>query len=148
MKIQINRVWINRGLLYDGVLKTAQFSLKAIRHGDTPTKFLNLSNSVVTSFLTHIFNRFITEGIYPSDLKEAQIVPLHKSGDSTICGNYTSISLLPQFNKIFEKLLHYKIYCYLKDFGLLSEHQYGFRSNSSTALAVEDIYSKLSANHD
>ena len=73
---------------------------------------------------------------------------LHKSGDSTICGNYRPISLLPQFNKIFEKLLHDSLYCYLKDFGLLSEHQYGFRPNSSTALAVEDIYSNLLANHD
>jgi len=76
------------------------------------------------------------------------MIPLHKSGDSTICGNYRPISLLPQFNKIFEKLLHDRLYCYLKDFGLLSEHQYGFRPNSSTALAVEDIYSNLSANHD
>ena len=111
-------------------------------------KFLKLSNSVVTPFSTHIFNRCMTEGIYPNYLKEAQIVPLHKSGDSTICSNYRPISLLPQFNKIFEKLLHDILYCFLKDFSLLSEHQYGFRSNSSTALAVEDIYSNLLANHD
>jgi len=31
---------------------------------------------------------------------------------------------------------------------LFSEDQYGFRPNSSTALAVEDIYSNLLANHD
>jgi len=121
---------------------------KAIRHGDIPTKFFKLSNSVVTPFLTHIFNRCMTEGIYPNYLKEAQIVPLRKSGDSTICSNYRLISLLPYFNKIFEKLLHDRLYCYLKDFGLLSEHQYGFRPNSSTALAVEDIYSNLLANHN
>jgi len=121
---------------------------KAIRHGDIPTKFLKLSNSVVTPFLTHIFNRCMTESIYPNHLKEAQIVPLHKSGDSTICSNYRPISLLPQFNKIFKKLMHDRLYYYLKDFGLLSEHQYGFRPNSSTALAVEDIYSNLLANHD
>jgi len=42
-------------------------------------------------------------------------------------------------------LLHDRLHCYLKDFGLLSEHQYEFRLNSSTALAVEDIYSNLSA---
>jgi len=90
----------------------------------------------------------MTEGIYPNYLKGAQIVPLHKSGDSTICSNYRPISSLPQFNTIFEKLLHDRLYCYLKDFGLLSEHQYGFRPNSSTALAVEDIYSNLLASHD
>jgi len=121
---------------------------KAIRHGDVPTKFLKLSNSVVTPFLTHIFNRCMAEGIYPNYLKEAQILPLHTSGDSKICSNYRPISLLPQFNKMFEKLLHDRLYCYLKDFGLLSGDQYGFRPNSSTVLAVEDIYSNLLANHD
>jgi len=75
---------------------------KAIRHGDITTKFLKLSNSVVTPFLTHIFNRCMTEGIYPNYLKEAQIVLLHKSGDSTICSNYRPISLLPQFNKFLK----------------------------------------------
>jgi len=45
------------------------------------------------------------------------------------------------------KLLHDRLYCYLKDFSLLSGHQCGFRPNSSTALALEDIYSNLSANH-
>ena len=45
-------------------------------------------------------------------------------------------------------MLHDRLYCYLKDFGLLSEHQYGFRPNSSTALAVEDIYSNFLANHE
>ena len=106
----------------------------------------------MTPFLTHIFNRCMTEGIYPNYLKEAQIVPLYKplykSGDSTICSNYRPISLLLQFNKIFEKLLHDRLYCYLQYFGLLSEHQYGFRPNSSTALAAEDIYSNLLVNHD
>ena len=102
----------------------------------------------MTPFLTHFFNRCMTEGIYPNYLKEDPIVPLHKSGDSTICSNYRPIFLPPQFNKIFEKLLHDRLYCYLKDFGLLSEHQYEFRPNSSMALTVEDIYSNHFANHD
>jgi len=47
-----------------------------------------------------------------------------------------------------KEVLHDRLYCYLKDFDLLSEHQHGFRPNSSTALAMEDIYSDLLANHD
>jgi len=81
----------------------------------------------------------MTEGIYPNYLREAQIVPLHKSGDSTICSNYRPICLLPQLSKIIEKLLHDRLYCHLKDFGLLPERQYGFRPNSSMALSLEFI---------
>jgi len=57
---------------------------KEIHHGDIPTKFLKLSGSVGTSCLTHIFNRCMTEGTYPSYLKEAQIAPLQRSRDSAI----------------------------------------------------------------
>jgi len=62
--------------------------------------------------------------------------------------NYRPISLLPKFNNIFEKLLHDRLYCYLKAFSLLTKHQYGLRPNSSMALAVEGIYSNILANYD
>ena len=47
-------------------------------------------------------------------------------------------------NKILEKMLHTRLYAYLQEFYLLSNHQYRFRPNSTTALAVEHIYSNLS----
>jgi len=81
-------------------------------------------------------------------LKVAQVIPVHKKGDKSACTNYRPISLLSQFNKIFERILHHRLYSYLQEFELLTGHQFGFRPNSSTSLAVESIYSDLHHNYD
>ena len=52
---------------------------------------------------------FLSEGVYPNSLKVAQVTPVHKKGDKSACTNYRPISLLSQFNKIFERVLHYRV---------------------------------------
>jgi len=61
-----------------------------------------------------------------------------------LCGCSLDVDLIVRQ----EAALHYRLYCYLKDFGLLSEHHYAILPNSSMALAAEDIYSNLLANHN
>ena len=67
------------------------------------------------------------ELIYPDSLKLAEVVPMFKKGDREITTNYRPISLLSQFNKVFEKLLYVRIYSYLIRFKLLSDNQFEFR---------------------
>jgi len=69
-------------------------------------------------------------------------------GDKSACSNYRPISLLSKFNKIFERILHHRLYSHLQDFELLTGHQFGFRPNSSTSLAVVSICSDLLHNYD
>ena len=57
--------------------------------------------------------------------------------------NYRPLSLLSQFNKTFEKLLHSCIFSYLSKFNLCSKRQFGFRKNYSTSLAICNIYDEL-----
>jgi len=91
--------------------------------------------------LSHLFNRCISEGIFPDSLKVAVVVPIYKKGDLNKATNYRPIFLLSQFNKIFEKLLHSK-------FNLLNECQSGFRKKSSTILAISKIHDQLLKNID
>jgi hypothetical protein len=44
----------------------------------------------------------MASGIYPTKLKMAKIIPVHKSEDETDANNYRPISLLSNFNRIFE----------------------------------------------
>ena len=90
-----------------------------------------------------MFNACLSEGTYPDLLKIAEVVPIFKKGERTKMTNYRPISLLSQFNKIFEKLLYTRIYSYLTRFNLLSDHQFGFRKNCSPTPAINKLYDEL-----
>ena len=82
-----------------------------------------------------MFNVCLSEGMYPDLLKIPEVVPFFKKGERTKMTN-RPISLLSQFNKVFEKFLYTGIYSYLTRFNLLSDHQFGFRKNCSPTLAI------------
>jgi len=68
----------------------------------------------------------LVHGIYPEKLKFSLIKPIYKSGDKSSLSNYRPISLLPVLSKIFEKVIHKRLFDHLNNKVLLNEHQYGF----------------------
>ena len=121
---------------------------KAFRKLDVDTKFLKISKYVVSPILCMLFNRCFLEGVFPDCLKIAEVIPIYKRGNVNRPTNYRPISLLSHFDKIFEKLIHQRIMSYLDKFSLLTEHQFGFRQNSSTNHAITYIYDNLIQNVD
>ena len=87
---------------------------KSCREDDIPVSILKLSSSVICDFLAYIFNSCVTLGVYPSVLKVAKVIPLYKKGGKDECSNYRPISLLMHINKIFEKLIHKRLYRFLQ----------------------------------
>ena len=79
--------------------------------------------------LTHIFNLSFQTGIFPDGMKTAKVIPLYKAGSKHNFTNYRPVSLLPQFSKILEKLFNSRLEAFLEKHQLLSDSQYGFRSN-------------------
>lgn len=57
--------------------------------------------------------------------------------------NYRQISLLSQFSKISEKLYVQRLDNFIEKHNLLSDHQYGFRANRSTSLAVMKLIEEM-----
>ena len=53
------------------------------------------------------------EGVFPSKLKQAKVIPVYKSDDETEPENYRPISLLSIFNRIFEKLMYQRLKIFL-----------------------------------
>ena len=74
--------------------------------------------------------------MFPSLLKTAKVIPIHKSGSRTDVHNYRPISLLSAFSKIFEKIMHKRITNFLESNGTLFEYQYGFRMGRSCEHAL------------
>ena len=116
---------------------------KACRTINIETRFIKLANPVISTFLSNLFNVCLNTGDYSDSLKIAEAIPIFKKGCSTQTTNYRPISLLCQFNKIFEKLLHTRIYSYLIRYNLFNDRQFGFRRNSSTTLAISKIQNDL-----
>ena len=121
---------------------------KSCREDDIPVKILKLSSSIISDFLSFIFNKCISLGIYPSLLKIARVIPLYKKGPKDECANYRPISLLMHVNKVFEKLIHNRMYRFLEKHKVLNQNQYGFRNNSSTAFAIYDLIENKLKNLD
>ena len=53
--------------------------------------------------------------------------------------NYRPISLLPNINKIFEKIMYKRVYEFVEEKNILYELQFGFRTLHSTQHALTDI---------
>ena len=47
-------------------------------------------------------------------MKIGKVTPIYKAGDSSDLGNYRSISVLPCFSKILERIIYNRVYTYLQ----------------------------------
>jgi len=117
-------------------------------HDDIKPDVIKAVINYITSPLVHVFNLSIINGIVPDDLKIARVVPIHKSGNTDKCSNYRPISVLSAFSKIFEKIIHKRLYGFLDRFNLLHKSQFGFRKQYSSYMAVLEAYNKVVSDLD
>ena len=110
------------------------------------TLMQSLSNTVKQSM--HLFYASLMQGEFPECLEVAEVISIHKKGDKNKATKYRTISLLSQFDKIFEKLIYNRLISYLGKYNLLSEKQFGFRKNYSADMAISNIYDHLIQNID
>ena len=113
-----------------------------------PATVLKSSVSSIAPILTTVINCALRNGTFPDTLKIAKVIPIHKSGPTDNFANYRPISLLSCFSKLFEKIIYARLINYVEHNNILTDYQYGFRSNLSTHMAGFDIYDKISAAMD
>ena len=101
-----------------------------------PTEILKMINFAICVPLSKIFNMCIQNGTHPEKLKLAHVIPIFKKGCRLMVSNYRPISLLSNLNKLFEKIMHKRIYAFLEKFNILYKLQFGFRSKYSTQHAL------------
>ena len=89
--------------------------------------------------LAIIVNESFIYGYFPNKLKASKVIPLHKKSSTQSTNNYRPISLLSVFSKIFEKLMHQRIYKFLETHNILYPSQFGYRIKHSTSHALINI---------
>ena len=98
----------------------------------------------IKSPLRHICNLSFTTGVFPEELKIANVVPIFKSGDEMIFSNYRPVSVLPVFSKVIERLMYNRLLKYINDNNILYKYQFGFQRGRSTHMALIVLIDKIS----
>ena len=119
------------------------WNLKIKATSDLAIRPLRYVSREIAPVLQHLISSSITQGVFPSSLKCAKVIPLHKSGSRSDITNYRPISLLSCFSKIYEKTMHKMLAKHLNDTDQLFASQFGFRENHSCEHAILEAQSHI-----
>ena len=111
-------------------------SNKSVGPNSILTKILKLLEDDISSQLSEIFNITFSSGVFPSILKTAKVIPVHKKDSKLDISNYRPISLLSNIEKILERLMYNRMYKFFSDNNLIYSLQFGFRQKYSTVHAL------------
>ena len=81
--------------------------------------------------ITKLCRMSLEQGVVPQMWKRANIVPIHKKGAKSSPSNYRSVSILPLFSKVLERLVFSSLFEHVKP--ALSDKQHGFMPGRSCA---------------
>ena len=101
-----------------------------------PIDIVKASADLLAEPLSETINHSIQQGVFPETLKHAKVLPLFKNGPREDIKNYRPISILPLFDKIFEKVMHKRLVKFLEKNKYLNINQHGFQQGKSTSSAV------------
>ena len=93
--------------------------------------------------LVYLFNKSLRDGIFPTGMKLAEVIPLYKGKERFLSNNYRSISLLITLSKLLEKIVYKRTYEFLNSSGQIFDSQYGFRAQHSCKHAIQELVSSV-----
>ena len=115
-----------------------------------PSKlFANIIDSVVDD-LVIIFNKSLSNGIFPNQFKQACVLPIIKNAnlDSNEMKNFRPISLLDFKSKLLERIVSSRLNSHLSLCNLHDLYQSGYKKHHSTETALLYVVNELRLNAD
>ena len=104
---------------------------KAHSYHNISIRMLKIYGSSIYDPLELIFKEVLSTGLFPSNWKKGDIVPIHKIGDKQILKNYRAVSLLPICGKDFERLIFNKLLNIFLENNLILPNNSGFKPGDS-----------------
>ena len=89
------------------------------------------SFDIISKPVMYLIHLSLEKGIFPNNLKTANIIPIFKAGDIDIFTLYRPISILSSFSKIYEKIMYNRLVDFIERFEILCSLQFGFRTKHS-----------------
>ena len=115
----------------------------AAGYDDINASLLKMVSSCIVLPLVYLCNLSLDQGIFPDELKVANIVPLYKADDPFMFNNYRPVSLLSVLSKVFERVMYNRLMEYLDVYKILVSCQFGFRKLHSSCMALMALMDKL-----
>ena len=106
-------------------------SNKAHGHDNISIRMLKICGDSIYEPLETSFRQALLTGVFPSEWKKGNIVPVHKKCDKQNIKNYRPVSLLPICGKIFERLIFNEMFNFFTSNNLISPNQSGFKPGDS-----------------
>lgn len=108
-------------------------------HEGLTRQMINICCPFIVPYLCHIFNSCLASGYFPKSWKKAIVLPLPKVNQPESFSDLRPISLLPVLSKLFEKILHRQMFCFMNNNNLLAKYQSGFRKGYSSVTALLNV---------
>ena len=110
-------------------------------------RLLKDSADIISPVLQYLINLSIDQNSFLNSWKSAKVA-LFKNGDSSDCGNYRPISILPTVSKILKCAVYSQFYAHLENEKLLFVRQFGFCQLMSTSHALLEFCDSFLNNMD
>ena len=110
------------------------YSKKGTRKGDIPAKILKDRLSVCTKELTTIINNCLNDGLFPNELKLADVSPVFKKDADLNKEHFRLVSIVSHMSKLFERIFYKQIDRFMTS--KFSPFQGGFRKNHNSQYSL------------
>ena len=111
-------------------------------------RMIKLCGKTIAIPLKLIFQSMLEEGVFPDDSKKSNVVSVHKRYSKTLIKNYRSISLLPIFSKVFERLIFNSVFNYFIQNKLFTECRSGFIPGNSCVAQLLSVTDEICKSFD
>ena len=116
---------------------------KAVGPDNISHKMLKSTVLTIAKPLCLLFNRSLSDCIFPCSWKLANVLPLYKKDDSSCVSNYRPVSLLSCVSKIMERIIFKHVYNYFYENDLFYKYQAGFLPGHSTVYQLIEMYDHI-----
>ena len=107
-------------------------------------KMLKETARSIAPSLCRLISLSLSSKSVPQGWKDANVIPIFKKGNKSLCNNYRPISLLNITAKVCEKLVFKNLFNYIKNNNLITSHQSGFVPGDSTVNQLVYMYNLFS----
>ena len=87
---------------------------KSTGNDGIPAELLCAAADELADPISKLVIESIKQSAFPNPLKEAQVSPIHKPGDSLLWDKYQPVSILKCLSKFFERTYHDQLYEYFE----------------------------------